>query len=222
MSSPKNDFFQKRVKNLKCLGYLLQLAPFVRAVILTGSMTTGSATKTSDIDLLIISQPGRLYAARFFVTILALLTGKKRAVFDKNPAGKFCLNYYLALDNLDILPHTRRCANFHRYIVNIWDRGGIYERILRQNFWLKRFPVAIKSASDVRLLKETFPLKKSTVLSTIQKIKELFFSRRFGDFVEKKLFIRQKKKITNSEIYKNNKSSIIVSKNELRLHPKKI
>jgi len=221
MSSPKKDFFQKRIRNLKCLGYILQLAPFVRAVILTGSMTTGSATKASDIDLLIISQPGRLYTARFFVAILALLTGKKRGVFDKNPAGKFCLNYYLSSDNLDILPHTQRCANFHRYIVNIWDCQGIYERILRQNFWLRRHKVEIKNQRQVKFLQGTFPIKKSSVLLAIQKIKELFFSRRFGDFLERKFFIWQKKKITNSEIYKNNKSLIIVSKNELRLHPKK-
>lgn len=216
------NYINRRIKNLIILGYLLQLAPFVRAMVLTGSMTTGSATKKSDIDILIISAPGRLYTARFFATALALLSGKKRGVFDKNPAGKFCLNYSLASDNLDIKPHTSRCANFHRYIVNVWDRDGIYERILRENFWLRRFPVAIKNKSDIELLKKTFPIKNSAILSAIQKTEELFFSGRFGDFIEKKQFAWQKEKITSSKIYKNNKSSIIVSKDELRLHPKKI
>ena len=125
----KLNYFEKRLARLKVLGYLLQLAPFVKGVILTGSMTTGSSKKGSDIDLLIITTPKRLYTARLFVTFLTLLTGKKRSVFDKNPAGKFCLNYYLSEDNLDILPHDQRCANFHRYIIRVWDRDGVCEKI---------------------------------------------------------------------------------------------
>lgn len=217
----RKTYFEKRLKNLKILGYLLQLAPFVRAVILTGSMTTGAATKASDIDLLIISRPGRLYSARFFATILTSLTGIRRKPNDKIVAGKFCLNYYLASNNLDIKPYTARCANFHRYIISVWDRDGIYERILRQNFWMRRFPLAIKNKSQVKPLNETFPIKISGLLLATQKFQELFLRCRFGDFVENKQFSWQKKKITNSRIYKNNKSSIIVSKSELRLHPKK-
>jgi len=216
------NYLQRRIKNLKILGYLLQLAPFVRAVILTGSMTTGSAGKASDIDFLIITASKRLYTARLFVTIMALLTGKRRQPADKNPAGKFCLNYYLTSDNLDIKPHTRCCANFHRYIIPIWDIRGVYGEILRRNFWLKRHKVAIKNKQSVALLKSNFPIKRLAVFFSIQKIKELIFAGRFGDFVEQKLFNWQKKKIISSRIYKNNKATIIISGDELRLHPKKI
>jgi len=215
------NFFQRRIKSLKILGRLLQTAPFVRAVILTGSMTTGRARKSSDIDLLVITEPGRLYTARFFVTILTTLTGKRRKPLDRNPAGKFCLNYYLSADNLDILPRTARCAKFHRFIIPIWEVGEVYGEILRRNFWLRRHKVLIKNRRQVGLLKKNFPLKNSAAMFAIQKINEAILRVRIGDFFEKKMMNWQKKKIIDSGIYKGNTATIIVKKNELRLHPAK-
>ena len=147
--------YQRRVKNLKVLGYLLQIAPFVRAVILTGSMTIGSTNESSDIDLLIVTKERRLYLARFFVTLLTTLTGLRRTPKTKNPAGKFCLNYYLAADNLDIRPHTARCARFHRQIIRVWDKDGICERIYRQNQWLRSFEPKIVDENQIAILKHT-------------------------------------------------------------------
>ena len=215
------DYLDRRINNLNILGYLLQLAPFVRAVILTGSMTTGSAGKRSDLDLLIITTQKRLYTARLFVTFGATLTGLRRKPDDKRPAGKFCLNYYLTVNDLDIKPHTQRCANFHRYIVNIWDRDGVYERILRENFWLKNFKVVIKNQNNTLLLKKNFPIRRLAILGVFRRIFELLFAGHFGNSIERKLFIWQKQKIISSALYKNNKSTIAVSKNELRLHPQK-
>ncbi len=214
-------FFFRRINNLKILGCLLQMAPFVRAVILTGSMTTGSAKKSSDIDLLIISQSGRLYIARLFATFLASLTDIRRKPNDKVAAGKFCLNFYLSANNLDILPHTARCANFHRYAVNIWDSGEIYERMMRQNFWLRRFPVAIKNQNAVRRIKDNFPIIRSLILTAVQKIGELILGGRFGDFVENKQFAWQKKLIEGRKMFKMDKYRFVIAKNELRLHPRK-
>jgi len=214
-------YFDRRLRRLTGLGFLLQFSPFVQAVILTGSMTTGSDNIKSDIDLLIITSPKRLFIARFFVTLLTALTGHRRKPIDKNPAGKFCLNYYLPSDNLDIKPHTNECAKYHRYMVRIWDRGGELERIYRENFWLYNYTVEIIDAMKVNKLKTVFPMERSVFLSTIRRFFELFFYGKFGDWFEKKMFNWQKRKITSTKLYKLNKKTIIVFKNELRLHPKK-
>lgn len=213
--------YQRRIKNLKVLGYLLQIAPFVRAVILTGSMTIGNAKESSDIDLLIITQERRLYIARFFVTLLTTLTGLRRTPKTKNLAGKFCLNYYLAADNLDIRPHTVRCARFHRYIIRVWDKDGIYERIYRQNQWLRNYEPKIADRGQVAILKNNFPLDRWLTLSLVRLPLEILLTSRFGDFVEDEFCKWQMSKILNSKACKDNKKTIIVSKNELRLHPKK-
>lgn len=213
--------YQRRVKNLKVLGYLLQIAPFVRAVILTGSMTIGSTNESSDIDLLIVTKERRLYLARFFVTLLATLTGLRRTPKTKNPAGKFCLNYYLAADNLDIRPHTARCARFHRHIIRVWDKDGICERIYRQNQWLRSFEPKIVDENQIAILKNNFPLDRWLTLSLIRLPLEILLTGKLGNFAEDKFSKWQMSKILNSKTRKDNKKTIVVRKNELRLHPKK-
>lgn len=213
--------YQRRVENLKVLGYLLQIAPFVRAVILTGSMTIGSTKESSDIDLLIVTKERRLYLARFFVTLLTTFTGLRRTPKTKNPAGKFCLNYYLAADNLDIRPHTARCARFHRHIIRVWDKDGICERIYRQNQWLRNFEPKIVDENQIAILKNNFPLDRWLILSLIRLPLEILLTGKLGNFAEDKFSKWQMSKILNSKARKDNKKTIIVSKNELRLHPKK-
>ncbi len=213
--------YQRRVKNLKVLGYLLQIAPFVRAVILTGSMTIGSTNESSDIDLLIVTKERRLYLARFFVTLLTTLTGLRRTPKAKNPAGKFCLNYYLAADNLDIRPHTARCARFHRHIIRVWDKDGICERIYRQNQWLRSFEPKIVDENQIAILKNNFPLDRWLTLSLIRLPLEILLTGKLGNFAEDKFSKWQMSKILNSKTRKDNKKTIVVRKNELRLHPKK-
>lgn len=213
--------YQRRVKNLKVLGYLLQIAPFVRAVILTGSMTIGSTNESSDIDLLIVTKERRLYLARFFVTLLTTLTGLRRTPKTKNPAGKFCLNYYLAADNLDIRPHTARCARFYRHIIRVWDKDGICERIYRQNQWLRSFEPKIVDENQIAILKNNFPLDRWLTLSLIRLPLEILLTGKLGNFAEDKFSKWQMSKILNSKTRKDNKKTIVVRKNELRLHPKK-
>lgn len=213
--------YQRRVKNLKVLGYLLQIAPFVRAMILTGSMTIGSTNESSDIDLLIVTKERRLYLARFFVTLLTTLTGLRRTPKTKNPAGKFCLNYYLAADNLDIRPHTARCARFHRHIIRVWDKDGICERIYRQNQWLRSFEPKIVDENQIAILKNNFPLDRWLTLSLIRLPLEILLTGKLGNFAEDKFSKWQMSKILNSKTRKDNKKTIVVRKNELRLHPKK-
>jgi predicted nucleotidyltransferase len=213
--------YQRRVKNLKVLGYLLQIAPFVRAVILTGSMTIGSTNESSDIDLLIVTKERRLYLARFFVTLLTTLTGLRRTPKTKNPAGKFCLNYYLTADNLDIRPHTARCARFHRHIIRVWDKDGICERIYRQNQWLRSFEPKIVDENQIAILKNNFPLDRWLTLSLIRLPLEILLTGKLGNFAEDKFSKWQMSKILNSKTRKDNKKTIVVRKNELRLHPKK-
>jgi len=213
--------YQRRLENLKVLGYLLQIAPFVRAVILTGSMTIGGTKESSDIDLLIVTKEKRLYLARFFVTLLATFTGLRRTPKTKNPAGKFCLNYYLAADNLDIRPHTARCARFHRHIIRVWDKDGICERIYRQNQWLRSFEPKIVDENQIAILKNNFPLDRWLALSLIRLPLEILLTGKLGNFAEDKFSKWQMSKILNSKARKDNKKTIVVSKNELRLHPKK-
>jgi hypothetical protein len=68
---------------------LLSHFPFVRAVGVSGSLSKQYADKDSDIDLFIITAPGRLWIAR------TLLHGLKKVSFLLRRQDWFCMNYFI-------------------------------------------------------------------------------------------------------------------------------
>ncbi len=68
--------------------------PFVQAIALSGSEAVGYSRQGSDIDLLVIAQPGRLWLARLVVSGYFQLFGVRR--HGRQIADRFCLNHYLA------------------------------------------------------------------------------------------------------------------------------
>lgn len=78
--------------------------PFVKAVLLSGSISKNSMDNDSDIDYFIITEPGRLWVARTL-----LIAFKKLFLF--NSYKFFCLNYFLDTDNLVVKDHNAYVAH---------------------------------------------------------------------------------------------------------------
>ena len=69
--------------------------PFVRAVMLSGSISKGVLDEEGDIDYFIITAPRRLWVAR---TLLVLY----KKIFLLNSRKDFCVNYFIDTDHLAI------------------------------------------------------------------------------------------------------------------------
>ena len=69
--------------------------PFVRGVMLSGSMSKGVLAADGDIDYFVITAPGRLWVAR---TLLILY----KKLFLLNSRRDFCVNYFVDTDHLEI------------------------------------------------------------------------------------------------------------------------
>jgi hypothetical protein len=69
--------------------------PFVRAVMISGSLSKDYMEPASDIDFFVITQPGRLWIAR------TLLIGYKK-LFLFNSHKEFCMNYFIDTAHLEI------------------------------------------------------------------------------------------------------------------------
>ena len=74
---------------------LIGAFPFVRAVMLSGSISKGVLDEAGDIDYFIITSPRRLWVAR---TLLVLY----KKVFLLNSRKDFCVNYFIDIDHLAI------------------------------------------------------------------------------------------------------------------------
>jgi hypothetical protein len=69
--------------------------PFVRAVWVSGDLSKNVATRKSDVDFFVVTEPGRLWIAR---TLLILF----KKTFLLNRKKFFCLNYFASTDHLTL------------------------------------------------------------------------------------------------------------------------
>ncbi len=85
----------ERMRTARRMSRLMGRFPFVRGVLLSGSMSKGVLAEDGDIDYFVITAPGRLWLARTL-----LITFKK--VFLLNDRRNFCVNYFVDTEHLRI------------------------------------------------------------------------------------------------------------------------
>lgn len=85
--------------------------PHVTHIYLCNSTTFNANQQTSDIDLLIITQPNRIRIARFYSVLFATILGIKRTI--KKGSMKFCLSFYISNDHCNIYHIKRRHADHY-------------------------------------------------------------------------------------------------------------
>ena len=104
--------------------------PFVRAVMISGSLSKNYADDHTDIDFFIITAPHRLWVARTLLVIF-------KRVFLLNSHKYFCVNYFIDEEHLEIEEKNLFTATelstllplhglelYHRFIgCNTWVRG---------------------------------------------------------------------------------------------------
>jgi predicted nucleotidyltransferase len=203
---------------------LLQLVPFIRCVILNGSMAEDKIKRSSDIDLLIITKRRRIFTCRTAVLFWAYVSGLKRSADEKEShAGRFCFNYFLT-DNFLTIPHNRGekmdhyCAENYSKSKLIWGNEEIFTKYMTTNLvWMKKYlPQVSLHGAD--------PLYVGNIKLFIWKAKILEYILRssFGDWIERILKNIQVKKIERDPRAKKYPQLIVFSDKELRFHPPKI
>lgn len=128
----------KRFGYVKALTYF----PHVKAIFLVNSVAWLNAHEHSDVDLLIVSTPGKIWSTRFFTTLFAKLLGiRPRDGFTKDT---LCLSFYLQSnytntqelmgDSDDIYE-----VYWHEQLWPLYDPQHFGERISANNSWLNEY-----------------------------------------------------------------------------------
>ena len=195
--------------------------PFTRAIILNGSLATGTSRKSSDIDLLIIAKPGRIFTARFFVNVLGTLTLIKRTSSESSShANLFCFNYFLT-ENFLKIPVGRGkavddyCAdNYSKSVLAAGDRI-VFDKFMKENSSL----FENRKLTDRKKFDVYF--KKDNSRSTFKKFAEYLLGGKVGEVVERALKVFQKRLIETDPRTKKYPEFIVYNDQELRFHPPK-
>lgn len=174
--------------------------PFIRGVAVAGSQALGQEKATSDIDLFIITKPGRMWTARTFVTLYFHFLRVRR--HDTFIANRFCLNHYVA---------GGKVLNEGRNLYSAMEYGKLRPIVYQSginNFW----------EANLSWMHSFFPNLHNPVgnliekQALVQKGLEKILSTTIGDYLEEKMKELQKKRIHTDQYVR-------VSEDELSFHP---
>ncbi len=93
------DSFHKKQQLIR-EKWLFSLAPFVDNVAIANTLAYSNAKQQGDIDILVVTRPGRIFTARIFLTFWLLMFNRWR--HGQSVKNKYCLSFFLSSDNLDL------------------------------------------------------------------------------------------------------------------------
>lgn len=120
------------------LAYLGHL-PFIEAVAVCNSLALHHTNASSDIDLFIVTKPGRVWSTRLLVVSAMALLRKRPKEAKLDPV---CCSFFVDRDTLDFLSlrideHDPYLAFWTQTLVPVVDRGDIFTRVQIMNSWAR-------------------------------------------------------------------------------------
>lgn len=84
----------------KLYGQYMRSVPFTKMIAVCNNLAYNNSSSTSDIDLFIVVRPGRMWLARFLITLILHFYGVRR--HGNKVAGRFCLSFFVTSDKTDM------------------------------------------------------------------------------------------------------------------------
>lgn len=119
----------------------LSILPGVEALFVVNSMAHHNAQADSDIDLLIITKPKKIWSTRFVTTVTAQLLGLRPR--PGKTRDQLCLSFYITADALDLSglllePNDRHQAYWLSQWYPVYDPKDYLTKVWQANTWLQQ------------------------------------------------------------------------------------
>ncbi|MEA3273539.1 MAG: nucleotidyltransferase domain-containing protein [Patescibacteria group bacterium] len=116
---------------------ILKLIPAIKLIGVCGTVATGNPRESSDIDLFIVTKAGRIWSTRLWIMVLLEVAGLRKKKYKK--AGRICLNYLVADDNLELKFKDLYTALEFVSMICLLDRGNTLRKLKMKNLWIKKY-----------------------------------------------------------------------------------
>ena len=202
-----NNLAENSLKTAKRVSRLISRFPFIRGILLSGSISKGFMEMDSDIDYFIITHPNRVWFSK-----LTLMLFKKIFLF--NSKKIFCVNYFVDSENLEI--HEKNIFTATETVTLLPTFGkDFYEQFYEKNSWTKEFYPNFPKRATEGIIER----RNGWIKSTIEKILSKNLGDKLDDFAMNlfEKFNKRKYKNYNPEEFKLAFKS---SKKESKHHPK--
>ncbi|MCC7304499.1 hypothetical protein IT418_03775 [bacterium] len=126
--------------SLKLLTYI----PWIQMIFITGSVASLNASGDDDIDVWLVVDPKRIWITRtvdFFVyTLCGLRRVSSDGVESEKVRDKFCFNFYLTTDGLELSQKTASYAMQFVDAIPVFIRNSLlYKELLESNNWISDY-----------------------------------------------------------------------------------
>ncbi len=161
---------KKRMRSARIFSRIISSFPYVRCVMLSGSISKSYMGNNDDIDYFIITHPGRLWIARTLLTLF-----KKLFLF--NSHRNFCINYFVDTNHLAVREQNRFTATEIAFLLPMYNKN-LYQKVMRTNEWIKEYYPSFRKSHSFAT--DTAPFIKVWL--------EHLLDNGFGDKLEEWLF----------------------------------
>lgn len=121
------------------IGNVLLFVPFIRGIIVSGSLVYGNATPKSDLDILVIVKHGYLWTVRMFLSFVTYVLKRKR--HGSKIANRVCLNHFVSDQFLQIEHESvYNAQTYTRWLPLV--SSAYYRKLLQSNgAWISHYVV---------------------------------------------------------------------------------
>lgn len=118
---------------------IARFAPFLRAAFVCNTLARSYARPESDIDLFLVTAPGRAWLTRLCVTGLAALLRMRPT--EETSADRICLSFFVTTEALDLRPLAIEddvyLAHWLQELCPVYDEADVARRMFVENAWLR-------------------------------------------------------------------------------------
>ena len=203
-------------KKIKKIFWIMQITPFMKMVLVSGSLAMGNSKDESDIDLIITSKKKRIWIVRTFVTLLTFILGVRR--HNNITKNKICLNHYITNKSLKIPFESLYNAQSYLHLINIYNSEEdkkLFRKFQEENKWIGKYA----GNYELTELGGFRSIKRSKILNSISQFSEFILAGKVGDYLENALSKIQSNKIKKDPLYKKSGGRITINDNQLEFHP---
>lgn len=202
-----NRLAKKKIKSAYRMTKFISKFPYVRGIMLSGSISKGYMEEDSDVDYFIITNPNRLW-----VTRLLLMLFKK--TFLLNSKKVFCINYFVDTETLEIEEKNIFTATELATLIPTYGTE-LYNKLYSKNIWIKDFYPNFPKRDTVKISEH----KKSIFKNFFEKLLNNSLGDKLDDFAMNLFEKANKIKYRNYDS-KDFQVAFKTSKKESKHHPK--
>jgi len=210
---------EEKMKLARRAAKKIRSTPFLRAIFVCNSVAAGLASPESDLDLFIITAPGRIWLVRFITNFWLRFLGWR--VYGAKRRDRACLSFYVTDERLDLsslraLDEDIHFAYWFCQLSPLYDPENYGVKLFEANRWVENYAPHFRCLA----LGGISPVKDSSGGRFWKKIWEKFWSGAYGDLLEKQAKGVQlaRLRLTGRDAASRSDKNVILSDEAIKLH----